>query len=101
MIKIGRVGQEEGEYVGRRFMDQPHSPLACPFTGKGAVDRYREYLLDLVKQEDELVLRELNRLWEIHQSTGALTLLCWCKKRPCHAEPIREVLESMTEPYGV
>ena len=90
-IRVGRAGEEPGEYVGRAFRGFPHSPLGNPFSGPGAVDRYREYLQELIRDEDPLVCRELRRLRDI-ADRGELVLLCWCRQRPCHAEVIAKVL---------
>lgn len=91
----------EGEYIGRP------SPLGNPFTHmKGntkaehtvasreeAIKRYEDWLHEKIASENEAILSELRRLYELARKNGELTLVCWCKPAPCHGDVIKSVLK--------
>lgn len=91
-------------YIGRG------TPLGNPFTlkehGPQALELYRRWLWDKIRDKDPAVLRALRRITAEHH------LVCSCKPRPCHGdvvvrawqwlkeqEPKQEPL-SLTNPKG-
>jgi hypothetical protein len=84
----------KGEYIGRP------SPLGSPFQLECESDRpaviakYRAWLIEKIKEKDEPVLVELERLKGIAEATGELRLQCWCAPKMCHGDVIKEVLEN-------
>jgi len=86
-IKNKRTYDGPGEYVGRP------SPLGNPFAiGKDGsreevLEKYEKWLADRLYPSSPQAV-EIERLRKIHDSTGVLTLICWCTPLPCHAEII-------------
>jgi hypothetical protein len=98
MIKIGNKHRgDTGEYCARP------SPLGNPYNISRALSRdrvcdlYEEWLDTQILASNEIVLDELERLYQIHQRTGELTLLCWCAPQRCHCESIKDILEVVIE----
>jgi len=91
---------QQGEYVGRG------SPLGNPFKLKydcgiereRVIEQYREWLYNKIQKGDPIIIDELERLLKIAKK-GDLDLLCFCVPKQCHAEVIKEVLESWLKEY--
>jgi Domain of unknown function (DUF4326) len=83
-----RTYRGKGEYVGRP------SALGNPFKGERqtVIAQFRDWLWERM-QLDSPQLRELRRLRRIWETTGELTLICWCAPLSCHAEVIRGAIE--------
>jgi len=93
MIKVTNIRTGgEGEYCAR-----PSSPLANPFVLNGdrtaACDSYEVWFHAQILNENPEVHKELNRLKEIHDRTGELSLLCFCAPLRCHCDTIKEYLD--------
>lgn len=56
-------------------------------------DKYEIYFNEKIRNNDELFLKELRRLYCIYKKYGKLRLFCWCYPRRCHAETIKKFLE--------
>lgn len=80
-------------YVGRRNQTYglEASPLANPFTNNpraharvvaDPMEAYRQWLWARMKDGDQRVLRELERI------DPETALVCWCDPRPCHGHVI-------------
>jgi activating signal cointegrator 1 len=71
-------------YCGRanKTYNLPESIWHNPFKGEGAIERFREYIL----QKPELLAR-------LKELRGKI-LVCWCKPDPCHCDVLAELLES-------
>ena len=94
-----------GEYVGRAFAGFPQSPLANPYKvthdwhdRDGIIRRYASWLTRQHVAGNNPVTHELQRLAQIWQDTGELTLVCWCCPEHCHAEVIRDFILQRQEP---
>lgn len=76
-------------YVGRSAPDLAASPLANPYKGPGAADRYRTRLLaepGLLDLADRLI--------------GDADIACWCGPGDdCHGDAILELLAGHREPH--
>jgi hypothetical protein len=90
-----------GVYIGRP------SPLGNPYSFNGftsetcgsrkeAIDLFEKYLLEKIKEKDEKICEELNRLYRIAKA-GDLTLVCSCKPLACHGDVIKKILENKIE----
>lgn len=83
-----------GEYVGRP------SVLGNPFVMRGEHDRdrvcdeYQKWFDRKIEAQDPAVLNELRRLFKLGRTQGALTLVCFCAPKRCHAETIAAFLRS-------
>ena len=82
-------------YVGRP------SILGNPFTvmdyGHGnAIAVFRKWLWKQMQSETEQLI-ELKRLAELHKEGHDLTLVCWCKPKPCHGDVIAAAIEYLSE----
>ena len=85
----------EAIYVGRP------SILGNPFTvqdyGHGhAIAVFRKWLWKQMQSNTEQ-RRELVRLAEKHKAGHDLTLVCWCKPKPCHADVIKKAIEYLAQ----
>lgn len=83
--------------VRRAYVGRP-SPLGNPFVigpdgSRGdVVSKYRNWLGG--HRNDANVKAELLKLYGMAQH-GPLELICWCAPQSCHADVIKEALESM------
>jgi hypothetical protein len=101
LIRIARKGQGlGGVYVGRP------TPLGNPFRleredqRNEVVARYATWLEQELHRGNREVARALEELYRKLKRQGALTLLCFCAPRRCHAEVIAEKLRLMAEAEG-
>jgi hypothetical protein len=101
LIRIARKGQGlGGVYVGRP------TPLGNPFRleredqRNEVVARYATWLEQELHRGNREVARALEELYRRLKRQGALTLLCFCAPRRCHAEVIAEKLRLMAEAEG-
>jgi hypothetical protein len=94
----GRIVQEPGIYIGRRFMNFDDSVLANPYPvnkhGRHeAVQLYGLWLADKVRCKSPLVLTALGEIRDKVQAGEDVTLLCWCTDhQECHGTVIREAV---------
>ena len=104
MIKVVNVKDNlEGQYIGRAKKGLYHgSPLGSPFvigrdgTRAQCIAKYRVWLWREIKKKGP-VYYELQRLLQLLNETGSLTLVCWCKPYPCHGDIITSCLKWMNE----
>jgi hypothetical protein len=101
-IRVARKGQGlGGVYVGRP------TPLGNPFRllreedRDQVVARYAVWLEEELRQGNPAVTRALEELYRRLKRRGALTLLCFCAPRRCHAEVIAERLRRRAEAEGL
>ena len=83
-------------YIGRP------SPLGNPFVLGRDGDRaaviasYRHWLWKQVQAgqqgQDNAAYKELQRLAQLLQQQGVLTLVCWCSPLPCHGDVLAAAL---------
>lgn len=85
--------------VRRVYVGRP-SPLGNPFvigpngSRDDVVSKYRAWLEG--HRNDADVKAELLKLYGMAQR-GPLELICWCAPQSCHADVIKEALESMAD----
>ncbi|MGE3537773.1 MAG: DUF4326 domain-containing protein [Candidatus Tectimicrobiota bacterium] len=91
MITIVNKHQDShGIYVGRpTVLGNPYTLKV--YTRTDAIERYRIWLRQQWQRQGE-VQAELLQLARQYHERGALTLVCWCAPRRCHAEVIREAV---------
>jgi len=101
-IIIARKGQGlRGVYVGRP------TPLGNPFRleeedqREEVVARYALWLEEQLQRGNRGVVQAIGELYRRLKRRGALTLLCFCAPKRCHAEVIAERLKLMAEAEGV
>jgi hypothetical protein len=87
---VNKHHDSSGVYVGRPTV------LGNPYTLKeynrtDAIARYRLWLRQQWQRHSEVHAALLQLARQYHEQ-GALTLVCWCAPRPCHAEVIREAV---------
>lgn len=79
-------------YIGRG------SPLGNPLPIGVDVDReqallfYEHHLTSKIRDKDEAVRGELNRIWKAAK-VGNVNLVCYCAPRRCHGEFIKKLIE--------
>lgn len=107
MIKIvNKHYTNEGEYIGRG------SPLGNPYshitgtkaqflvrTRQEAVDCYRDWLNEQIKNGNQRVINELIRLLNIYLKTGELTLRCFCAPKACHGDVLKEFFKNWVKTH--
>lgn len=89
-------------YVGRG------SALGNPFTSiqgretmaetvvdsrKESIDRYYEHLCVEIAGKNEKICKALNEIY-LKALNGDVQLACYCSPKPCHADIIKEIVES-------
>lgn len=129
MIKIVNIRTYKGDdvaYIGRgsplenKWSSKPskYKHVIRVENAKIAVDNYRTYLHNKIKEKDRVIVNELKLLFEYHEQTGSLKLGCFCKDETlhndlfeciehdedyvyCHGEVIRDVLLKMIKFKGI
>jgi len=101
-IAVARKGCGlKGVYVGRP------TPLGNPFRLENedqreeVVARYATWLEGELRQGNREITRTLEELYRRLRHRGALTLLCFCAPKRCHAEVIADHLKRRAEAEGV
>ena len=54
-------------------------------------DKYAIYFKERLLNSN-VAIKELQRIWKLHNQYGKVRLFCWCAPKRCHAEVIREFL---------
>ena len=87
-------------YCGKgEYIDRP-SPLGNPFaigrdgTRAEVIIKYREWLADhwFSAGNTHPAKRELQRLIDLYEEHGKLTLVCWCAPLACHGDVISQAI---------
>ena len=63
-------------------------------------DKYYHYFYNKIKNNDIEFINELSRLITIYKDYGSLNLFCWCYPKRCHAEVIKDYIESVCNTEG-
>lgn len=90
-------------YIGRSYKKtMKESPLHNPFSVKEygrdkALELYTYYLFNEYRKQSGPVYEELLRLSKLYKEKQTLTLVCWCKPKPCHGDVIKKVLQFVNE----
>jgi hypothetical protein len=58
-----------------------------------SIELYKKYLIEKIEQKDESICSELNRIYTIAKKED-VHLACYCKPKSCHADVIKEMVES-------
>lgn len=83
------------------------SPVGNPFTHKkskykdvivvetrdDAIDMYKEWLEFKIKDGDQDVINELDKLMKFYIDKGKINLVCWCKPKRCHGDIIKDFMD--------
>ena len=87
-------------YVGRAFAGLQASPLQNPYTigrdgdRREVVRKYETFIQALL--QDSHFNAQQGELWDISaaiETSGDITLWCWCVPEECHAEVIQRIVE--------
>lgn len=90
-----RKNKDDGVYVGRP------TPLGNPWkhgeslTREQAIANYKNWLNVQWTAGNPKVINELNRLADMLEKDGELTLACWCAPKSCHAEVIGKAVQNI------
>lgn len=96
---VNKHHRVEGEYIGRG------SPLGNMFTHlhgipntthvasrDEAVDLYEMYIRAKIAGGDEIIIKELSRLYRLAEYKP-LNLVCYCAPQRCHGDVIKRIIE--------
>lgn len=92
MITIGKKWDKGAIYIGRG------SPLGNPFVMQSEEDRdfvcdkYQEWFDAQINRKNEVVLKELRRIYNIAKHQDVI-LGCYCYPKRCHGETIKRFLD--------
>lgn len=92
---IGR-GSVLGNPYTHRDLNRTIAQFQCK-TREEAIDRYRTYITDLIKNEDFSVRRELRAIVQAAIAGKDVYLVCYCKPKTCHGDILREIIEKIVE----
>jgi hypothetical protein len=96
-VRGKRLKEPWDVYIGRANLAYglKESPLANPFPVKVsrevAIEAYDRWFNNQLGREGP-VLVELDRLYDLWQEHGMLSLYCWCAPLACHGNVIRSYL---------
>ena len=62
-----------------------------------AISKYSEYLHSKIESDDEVILKEFNKLLAIYNKHGSVNLVCCCFPDRCHGEVIIDILKNLLE----
>lgn len=60
-------------------------------------EAYEVWFNTQIKNKNEIIIKELNRLCDIYKTYGKLNLFCWCAPKRCHAETIKKYIEKINK----
>lgn len=94
IVVVNKHHGAQGVYIGRG------SPLGNPFpigttvqdSRENVIKRYRIWLNDKIKADDDAVCNALNDIAEQSLTPQGVQLECFCAPKPCHGDVIREVI---------
>jgi hypothetical protein len=87
---------ETGVYVGRPSVLGNPFAISSKLSRAECLQRYQIWLRFHWKQGGR-VKDELLRLAQLYKARGELTLVCWCKPLPCHADVIKDAVEQLVK----
>jgi len=96
----------DGIYIGRPMSGQKGSVLENPYRVKDESQRgttlvaYKSHLKEIYVVKDSPAKAECQRLADILESEGTITLRCWCAPKKCHGDVIAQVLFRILEKRG-
>ena len=64
---------------------------------KESIEFFKKYLLDSIENKQKDICAELNRIYSLSLKED-IYLSCYCSPKPCHADIIKEVIESKIKP---
>lgn len=97
---INRNDVKEGIKTNMVWIDR-RSPLGNPFplgmknddkARAEVIAKYRTWLWKEMQQSNSRVMVELRHLIQLEQTHGNVSLICWCKPKPCHGDVIIKAL---------
>ena len=68
-------------------------PITDKVTRKECIEAYKHWLYDRICKRDNEIIKELERIRNLHQKYGRVNLVCWCAPLACHGEIIKEYIE--------
>ena len=97
-IKIKNLRQENIWYpyqvrVDRKTIFGNPFPMKNESKRDEVCDKYAEYFKTRMNKKDAFAA-EIVKLVHIFERYGKLELFCWCAPKRCHAETIKEYIES-------
>lgn len=92
-VYIGRGSILGNPFTGSKNIKQTKALYQCS-SREEAVEKYREYLLEKIKNKDKAICNELNRLYKKIKDGETIYLVCFCKPKKCHGDVVRDVLLS-------
>jgi hypothetical protein len=85
-------------YVGRpSVLGNPYI-IGTDGTREEVIEKYRGWLSKHMSVVGGRVWREIHRIRRLHDTGRRVVLVCWCKPAKCHADVIKEVVESLYVP---
>ena len=68
-------------------------------TREDAIEKYKEYLNELIDKKDRNVTNFLNVIFKWAKS-GDVNLVCYCSPKSCHGDVIKELIENKIKQDG-
>jgi hypothetical protein len=97
---------EDGIYIGRPMPGRKGSVLENPYRVKdgqsngSVIPAFKDHLKKVYVKKDSAVKAECQRLADILETEGEVTLRCWCAPKTCHGDVIAMVLFRILEKRG-
>lgn len=89
-IYIGR-----GSILGNPFthlnLEKTKAEFYCK-SREDAISNYEDYILNKIKNNDEIICNEINRLTDLAKKKD-INLVCFCKPKSCHGDIIKKIIE--------
>lgn len=90
-------------YIGRSSKGK--SPLGNPFVITGSTSRadvckqYRLYINQRIKDNNQPIKKELNRIFKLVMKGKNVNLLCYCahKGLECHGDEIKKIIDTAVD----
>ena len=98
MIQIKNLRKDSMQFEYDVRVDRANKVLGNKFVMRSELERdkvceeYETWFNEQIDKQNELVLNELRRLYNIYKKYGKLNLFCWCAPKRCHAETIKNFL---------
>lgn len=86
---------KSGVYVGRPSPFGNPWPVDEKNSREKVVEQYRSWLHEKMKNPNSIQYRSIMEMAKAERNGEVINLICWCAPLACHADVIKECIESI------
>lgn len=96
-IYVGRGSVLGNPYTSNAFQETK-AEFICK-TREESLQNFYKHISEKIKQKDEKICAELNRIWTLAKNGHDINLVCYCAPQACHATIIKNIIEDKLPKY--